>query len=145
MKQRISCGICGQLAQMPGTQRCDACWEIEHRIKSEVGREVAFKILGPIDMVLFCPMCNTQHIDEDESVVCPWCGDRAAEGDTNRPATTCSHQPVWTNPPHKSHQCRACGFVWRPADVPTNGVASIKTRGKNDTQPPHPQDWPTTS
>lgn len=44
----------------------------------------------------------------------------------------------WTNPPHRSHLCHGCDCVWRPADVSTNGVAELKTRGKADTWPtPH--------
>jgi hypothetical protein len=39
----------------------------------------------------------------------------------------------WTNPPHRSHECQHCGTVWRPADVPTNGVRRIATKGKRDT------------
>lgn len=65
------------------------------------GKEVS------IDMILFCPVCGSKHID-------------AAEGE-------------WTNPPHKSHLCGNCRTVWRPADIVTNGVAKIKTRGENDT------------
>lgn len=70
----------------------------------------------PIDMILHCPACLEQHIDEPQT-----------------------HQPegvdvalVWTNPPHRSHKCQHCGFIWRPADVATNGVAEIKTKGKDD-------------
>jgi len=65
----------------------------------------------PIDMILHCPVCGTQHID-------------APEPDNG-----------WTNPPHKSHLCHSCKTVWRPADVPTNGVKEIKTRGEADTWP----------
>jgi hypothetical protein len=61
---------------------------------------------SPIDMVLHCPKCHTQHVDAPD------------------------HQ--WTNPPHRSHLCHECGHVWRPADVPTNGVAAVKTKGKAD-------------
>lgn len=64
----------------------------------------------PIDMILFCPACGKQHIDAPDE-----------------------RTPDWTNPPHRSHLCHGCGFTWRPADVPTNGVERIKTRGKNDT------------
>lgn len=60
----------------------------------------------PIDMVLYCPACGTQHID-------------APDG-------------VWTNRVHRSHLCHKCGTIWRPADVSTNGVASIETKGKDD-------------
>lgn len=62
---------------------------------------------APVDMVLYCPECGLQHIDEP--------GEH------------------WTNPPHRSHLCHRCGHTWRPADVPTNGVAAIKTKGRKDT------------
>jgi hypothetical protein len=63
--------------------------------------------MAPVDMILFCPECTAPHIDE------PRAG--------------------WANPPHKSHLCHFCGAVWRPADVETNGVERIKTRGVRDT------------
>ncbi len=62
----------------------------------------------PIPMVLHCPACQTQHVDAPDE----------AKG--------------WTNPPHRSHLCHSCGWIWRPADVATTGVASIKTRGAAD-------------
>lgn len=67
-----------------------------------------------INMILHCPNCGEQHIDAPS--------DDAYDG----------NPPTWTNPPHRSHLCHHCGHVWRPADVPTNGVAEIKTKGKND-------------
>lgn len=73
----------------------------------------------PLDMLLFCPKCGVQHVDHAE------------------PAVEHEHGAVefeaWDNPPHRSHLCHACGCIWRPADVPTNGVATIQTRGKADT------------
>jgi hypothetical protein len=63
----------------------------------------------PIDIILFCPECHKQYIDEPDK------------------------ERGWTNPPHKSHLCLFCGTIWRPADIHTNGVRSINTRGKNDT------------
>lgn len=63
----------------------------------------------PIDMILHCPACGRQHID-------------APHGG-------------WTNPPHRSH---LCGHVWRPADVATNGVAAIETKGSADSEPVRP-------
>lgn len=63
----------------------------------------------PIDMVLFCPKCNAIHIDRPEP------------------------EKGWDNPPHRSHLCHGCGTIWRPADVPTNGVAKPQTRGEKDT------------
>lgn len=62
----------------------------------------------PIDMVLHCPRCHLIHVDAPEP------------------------EKGWTNPPHKSHLCHGCGLIWRPADVPTNGVASITIRGEKD-------------
>lgn len=62
-------------------------------------------------MVLHCPKCGLQHIDAPD--------DRT---------------PDWKNEPHRSHLCHnpACGYIWRPADVPTNGVQAVKTKGKAD-------------
>ncbi|WP_143188392.1 hypothetical protein [Burkholderia ubonensis] len=75
---------------------------------------------SPIPMLLFCPRCGTQHID----------GPEVGDIDTGNGI----HDDVqWANPPHRSHLCHACGTIWRPADVPTNGVAAIQTRGKADT------------
>jgi rubredoxin len=65
----------------------------------------------PIPMVLTCPKCGAQHIDKPQP------------------------EKGWTNPPHRSHECQACGTVWRPADVETVGVEAINTRGKADTWP----------
>lgn len=71
----------------------------------------------PIDMVLYCPACGTQHIDAPDPS-----------------PQFASPDEVWTNPPHRSHLCHnpKCGTIWRPADVPTNGVARIETKGKAD-------------
>ena len=65
--------------------------------------------LPPIKMILHCPRCHLQHIDEPDE-----------------------RTPDWTNPPHRSYLCHGCGFIWRPADVPTEGIAAIETRGKAD-------------
>lgn len=63
----------------------------------------------PIPMVLFCPQCFAQHVDE------------ATE--------------TWANPPHRSHLCHNCGCIWRPCDWPTVGVKAVQTRGGADTVP----------
>jgi hypothetical protein len=70
------------------------------------------KVAFPLDLVLHCPACKLQHIDEPDE-----------------------RTPGWVNPPHKSHLCHGCGCIWRPAEVPTNGVAKVATRGKADTWP----------
>lgn len=67
----------------------------------------------PINMILFCPSCGTQHIDGVE---------RHPGGEI-----------FWSNPPHRSHKCADCGTIWRPCDLPTNGVQFIETKGKADT------------
>lgn len=64
---------------------------------------------APIDMVLHCPKCGMQHIDAPDE-----------------------RTPDWKNEPHRSHLCHGCGHIWRPADVPTNGVKAVKTTGKAD-------------
>lgn len=73
----------------------------------------------PIDMVLHCPACGLQHID-------------APEGCPDSPGLCECRGPHWKNPPHRSHLCSGCKHVWRPADVPTNGVDTIKTKGTKD-------------
>ena len=70
---------------------------------------LAFAVPAPLDVILFCPKCGAQHVDKPEP------------------------EKGWTNPPHKSHLCHVCGLIWRPADVPTNGVERVQTRGSADT------------
>lgn len=65
----------------------------------------------PVDMLLFCPECNAQHVDKPNPDI------------------------DWQNPPHKSHLCLECGWIWRVADVYTNGVIMTRTNGKNDHSP----------
>jgi rubredoxin len=77
--------------------------------------------MSPIDMVLHCPACGMQHIDEPEP-------GQLVSGGPNAGRVRAG----WDNPPHRSHLCHDCGHIWRPADVPTNGVAAVKTKGKND-------------
>ena len=84
-----------------------------------------------LDMLLFCPACHAQHIDARKpctmGVGCSEAGAcfAAAHDEPDR----CD---AWSNPPHRSHLCHQCGHIWRPADVFTNGVQSIKTKGKAD-------------
>jgi hypothetical protein len=79
--------------------------EVERR------RAAEHKMLAPIDLLLYCPRCDAQHIDMPDE----------ATG--------------WTNPPHRSHLCGQCGWVWRPADVATNGIAGVKSKGERDLSP----------
>jgi hypothetical protein len=74
--------------------------------------------LLPLPMILHCPVCHVQHIDGPDPKI------------------------NWTNPPHKSHLCLACGCIWRPCDIATEGVKEIGTRGKADTWPTVPGELP---
>jgi rubredoxin len=67
-------------------------------------------IMEPIPMILHCPRCGMQHIDRPDATV------------------------NWDKFPHRSHECqnKSCGYVWRPADVPTVGVQYITTMGSKD-------------
>ena len=67
--------------------------------------------MTPIKMILHCPRCGTKHVDRPD------------------PASG------WDNPPHRSHLCGSCQFVFRPADVETEGVEAIETRGASDSPP----------
>ena len=81
----------------------------------------------PINMVLFCPACGVQHIDAPEKGELISGGPNA--GRVRR---------GWTNLPHKSHLCASCDHIWRPADVPTNGVAAVQTKGNDDSALAYP-------
>lgn len=48
----------------------------------------------PIPLILWCPSCETRHVDA---------GDSATR-------------------PHRTHACQHCGVLWAPAAVPTVGV-----------------------
>lgn len=78
-----------------------------------------------IDMVLYCPKCGMQHIDEPEPSMLA--NDVALYGGDwpNR----------WTNPPHRSHLCAGCGHIWRPSDTATNGVLRTASGKDADTVP----------
>jgi DNA-directed RNA polymerase subunit M/transcription elongation factor TFIIS len=73
----------------------------------------AAQIEAPVPMLLFCPVCHAQHIDEPDE-----------------------RTPDWDNPPHRSHLCHSCGCIWRPSDRATTGVAKLNTVGKADTWTP---------
>ena len=64
---------------------------------AELVRVLAPHVMSPVPMLLACPMCHAQHVDEDE----------------------------WATRPHRTHLCGACGALFRPALVPTVGVAAL--------------------
>ena len=63
-------------------------------------RELAEERASPVLVILFCPLCRKQHIDEGE----------------------------WAERPHRVHRCvddacgKGCGNEWRASLVPTCGV-----------------------
>ena len=48
----------------------------------------------PVRKTMYCPKCETMHLDEGE----------------------------WETRPHKTHQCQGCGHEWRPFPFATVGV-----------------------
>ncbi len=90
----------------------------------------------PIDMILYCPKCDFQHIDKPESK----CGKirvhlagvpirciRALGHTGECSIDSDSDEAVaWDNPPHKIHLCARCQHLWQPALVRTNGVQSLR-------------------
>lgn len=62
------------------------------------------ELIAPIPMRLRCPICGGLHVDQGE----------------------------FATKPHHTHACQYCGEVWRPAIVPTVGVAFLP--GFRDTE-----------
>jgi hypothetical protein len=121
--------------ETPKAGGCDLSAGLFGPCVSEWLRELAKALCTtpqPLDVVLHCPKCGKQHIDKDNSEEVRI--EAAERGFTHgsRDWEVFVEEREWTNPPHRSHFCHYCGHVWRPADVPTNGVATTKTRGKND-------------
>lgn len=96
-------------------------------------RRLDFALTAPVPMVLHCPSCHEQHIDEsNEEQVRIEAAERGFEHGS-RDWELFIDKHVWTNPPHRSHLCAKCGTIWRPSDVATVGVRHIETRGEHDT------------
>lgn len=55
------------------------------------------RLRAPIPMVLHCPHCRAQHVDEGE----------------------------WATEPHRTHLCAECDCEFRPANVHTVGVKKL--------------------
>lgn len=70
----------------------------------------------PIPMVLHCPACRFQHVDaaDEHRLTCSY-----------NLGASCDCGLYWTNPPHRTHLCKACGHLWKPANVATTGVQEL--------------------
>jgi hypothetical protein len=82
----------------------------------------------PLDVILFCPECQLQHIDKAEPDVCENCGHLERNHDFGGNFHGCCHCvkfTAWLNPSHKKHRCASCNHVWKAANVPTNGVSAL--------------------
>jgi hypothetical protein len=107
----------------------------------------------PIDMLIFCPNCHKQHIDRPDPEIeeleslrrefeLSSLGDRPQSMAAAKLSRLFELESanLWSNPVHKSHTCReddgGCGTIFRIADVPTNGVAHLRTMSTNDTWHP---------
>lgn len=93
-------------ADLPDYHR-DAC-KVILAVRDAMPQHVESVQPEVVPMLLFCPICRTQHVDAPEP------------------------ESGWTNPPHRSHKCKTCKHTWRPADVFTTGVAELTTKGKAD-------------
>lgn len=134
----------GKLQQLFQEKNDGAC---EWRFVPEVSEATLSSIIPepiilPIPMILHCPNCGAQHIDEKQ-IMCPIkdeystdlvvCGKLAGhEGECVRATRVQVEDLMWKNPPHKSHLCLNCGIIWRPASLPTTGVVAIDSRGEKD-------------
>lgn len=94
----------------------------------------------PLDMIIFCPHCKTQHVDEPNPGMCMDCGHIRASHALNVlpagsradvcavPGCMCKAFNPWTNPPHRKHRCQnaACNKVFAvTATLKTNGVKEL--------------------
>ena len=127
---------------IPGGSRARD-WFLPHGTKKglENVREVVRRMVNvvadkSIDMVLHCPACGMQHVDEDNSEQVRIVAAERGYEHGSRDWEAFIERNEWANPPHRSHLCAGCGHVWRPADVCTNGVAAVKTKGKQDSPIP---------
>jgi hypothetical protein len=71
---------------------------------------------GPLEIIIHCPKCGQQHIDQPESHVA-W--ERRLQLQEN------ADPERWTNPPHKTHLCIYCWHKFKPMNVHTTGVPNL--------------------
>lgn len=79
------------------------------QIIDAIDEAIAFvsKEPAPVNMVLHCPRCGLQHIDAPEDT------DSFRDLMFKHAGVVEAHPMPWTNPPHKSHLCSRCKFIWQ--------------------------------
>lgn len=89
----------------------------------------------PVPMIIFCPKCQKQHIDREET-------DQEFNARITAVKDSSSFVKLtrWTNPPHKTHRCLFCGIDFRFSSIYTVGVETIPP-GPNDTWRPDQDRW----
>jgi hypothetical protein len=107
-----------------------AMYQMEYSVLRDCLTNFANNILNaqktiPIDMVLLCPKCHRKHIDKPDPLSCKNCGRLISSHGKEENILPCDTPEPWINGPHKKHRCLDCGHVWKPANVPTNGVAKL--------------------
>lgn len=82
------------------SERLVSAWMRAYDVEENVSQAAASLLAGvvPVPMVLHCPKCSKQHLDEGE----------------------------YRHVIHKTHLCLFCGHEWRPAKVPTVGVRALE-------------------
>lgn len=85
---------------------------------------------APIDMIIRCPSCGFHHVDAPTPDQCKNCGGlQHLHNIEFEPEFigACDNFEPWLNEPHKKHRCGRCNLVFKPANVPTNGVIELFT------------------
>lgn len=84
--------------------------------------------VSPVPAILHCPKCGLQHIDRPETDA-----EYAARLHESAWWELGGVQPErWNNPPHASHKCAGCKWVWRPMPCASNGVVNHGSAGELD-------------
>lgn len=93
--------------QQPLLARIQQLENLAHELKDDNLKLIgSTRVPEPIPMLLWCPQCNTRHIDDDNP----------------------------DDQPHSTHACQGCGMLWKPALVATRGVKFLPGCLNNDKQ-----------
>lgn len=87
--------------------------DVEFRAIETTLAEATWAAAPPIPMVLHCPVCALQHVDEGE----------------------------WIAAEHRTHLCAACGNEWRPSNTATIGVKALARARPDESEEPEKPRW----